>query len=332
MSKLFNMIIVTLILSFIIGIFFTNTYSPTSPESIFIEALLSTIVVGIFVILAVLIVSKIIGKINQIVRKKPPAPKNSVTNFIMNNYGYGIVFITSALFFNVVLNGLGITGILYFVLFTFFCELMVVLYKWTWEKYLNVFSIFTTAVWGAWIGVSWGMNLILLIFLGFVVYDIIAVFRTKIMKNLVIRVLSARSVPPMFLTDMDIVNLRARIRGEADPKKVPVKGHLLGNGDMIFGSAFAVGGLIYFNNFLAGSILVLGCIMGIWLNYYIVEKRKVGLPALPIIFASQFGFYLFFITGNILPIVVSPIIAFVFIDKLAIKQAKKKEKLESLSK
>ncbi len=312
MGKLLNMVFFAMCLAFIAGLLlaFGTPYALKSLSIWIIEYLI--FFAGISVIIAFLFFRK-----------------RSATFFklLKDNYGYGIVFLTSGIFFNSVLLYLGFSSVEYVTLFTFLSGFMVVLYKWTWEKYLNVWTVWTSIMWAAWIGSTWSFETVILIFGGMCVYDIWAVFRTKVMKKLVLSVLTAKSIPPMFLTDMDIQAVRERLSGApSDPNKV-IKGRLLGNGDLILGGMFPVAVAISYG-IPAGILVLIGEAAGMWLNFYVIEKRNVGLPALPLIFGSELAFFLFVLLNQ--PLVILPVmfISYYLIDSMAIRQARKiKDKL-----
>ena len=264
--------------------------------------------------------------------------KFPLIKYVADYYGYGMVLLTTGIFLNFGLPDLGIGGIAYVTLFTFLSGLAVLLYKWFWKQYLNAFTIFVSAILAAYIATIWSMETVLVVFAFLCIYDVIAVFKTKFMKSMILTVLQAKTVPPMFLTDINLSEMIRKLTKQKNKKKSTkpkkVKGHMLGNGDVILASCFAIASFAYLNSIVAGIIILICGSIGIWLNFTIVAKRSVGLPALPLIFASQIGIFIAFISlpvGIVLTISLL-IITYFFIDKMAIRQALKKDKLENISK
>lgn len=315
MDKLKIMIIISMLLAFVSGNLFSLNKNATS--ILIIEYLI--FFTGIAAIVAFIIFRK---------------QSTLFITKLRDWYGFGIVFLSGAILWNFILNYLGVSGLLYVTLFTLFSGLMAVIYGWTWQRYLNAWSIFCCAMWSAWIGSTWNLNMVFEIFAGMCVYDIIAVFRTKIMSNLILKILQAKTIPPMFLTDMDIPAVVNRLNGGALDKSKPIKGHLWGGGDIILGTMLPIAVSIHYG-IIWGIILFFAEILGIMLNFRIVDNRRVGLPALPLLFSSEvaayvlLSFFNYFGFGSLIGGVIILGVTYWSIDRMAVWQRKKIDALKA---
>ena len=316
MDKLMNLIWITMFLSFFLGIALSTFTSQATGVTV-VQYII--FILGCSAIIAVIIFRK---------------HREGIIRVATDYYGFVIIFLASAMLTDPLLSYLGFTGLLFVTLFTLLCGLIVLLYDLFWEKYLNAFSIYTSAIVGAWIGASTSLEIVILLFIGFCVYDILAVFRSKLMRNLVLRVLKAKTVPPLFFTDMNLKDVLDRLEGKQDPKKI-IKGNLLGGGDTLLGSMFPVAATIAYS-IPIGFFVMIGGLAGIWLNFSIVKKRNVGLPALPVICTCEFGFLaipLFLSSiglGSILLAIIIIGVTYYAIDRMAIRQAIKIAKLKAI--
>ena len=74
--------------------------------------------------------------------------------------------------------------------------------------------------------------------------------------------------------------------GDINAPKKPKVTYALGLGDLILPSIFPIAIMLKFGIFPA-FIAVIGATIGVGLNLYIVKKRSIGLPALPLIVSSM---------------------------------------------
>lgn len=312
MDKLDLLMGMSLLLAFTFGIFFSYVAPANSIVLIYIEYF-------IFFLFSIAIFGGLI------LRKFLP----NLTAFLIDYYGYGLMFLSAGIFFVPVLNVAGLAfSLIYVSLVVFLSGVMLILYRDNWKAHLNLFTLFTSAMFATYIGSVTGVPLMIEIFMGLCVYDIMAVFRTKLMATLVSKVLHSKTIPPMFLTDMDLPTVIAKLDNNL-PKNVEIKGHFIGNGDVIMASAFAISvgmGM----NVTYGLLLLVAGFIGIKLNFAISNARKVGLPALPLIFITE----LMALVALNHPTLVTCMYCiggiaagYYFIDGMAIGAAKRKEKL-----
>ncbi len=170
----------------------------------------------------------------------------------------------------------------------------------------NIITLITSIGAGLFIGISLAVNfgfLVVYLFLAFLaVYDYIAVFVLKFMiplakeaasRNLAIMIGSAdlELLPStgkktsLSKKDLEKIN-NSRVRSLIKEGSVPVVSSImLGNGDIILPLSLAVGAYAVYANSLLSTTIIIGSGTGLLITMMLLKRYKVGLPAIPPLFA-----------------------------------------------
>lgn len=183
--------------------------------------------------------------------------------------------------------------------------LAVFAYKKKTNKMRNVITLMTSIGAGVFIGVSIGLSfgfLLLYLLIGvFAIYDYIAVFVLKFMIPLA-KEASNRNLAFMIgSSDLELTpgarkaNLKeVDLSKITDPKvkslikqgNVPVVSSImLGNGDIILPLTLTVGSYAIYGNLFLSTMIIMGSIVGLMVTILLLRKYRVGLPAIPPLFA-----------------------------------------------
>lgn len=181
----------------------------------------------------------------------------------------------------------------------------VFIYKKKTNKMRNVITLMTSIGAAVFIGISIGLSfgfLLLYLLIGvFAIYDYLAVFVLKFMIPLA-KEASNRNLAFMIgSSDLELTPGAKKIHLKeedlskiTDPKvkslikqgNIPVVSSImLGNGDIILPLTLTVGSYAVYANIFLSSMIVVGSMAGLLFTVFLLRKYRVGLPAIPPLFA-----------------------------------------------
>ena len=174
------------------------------------------------------------------------------------------------------------------------------------NKFRNVVTLATSIGAGIFIGISIGLGfgfLALYFLLGiFAVYDYLAVFVLKFMIPFAREAVKRNLAFMIGSSDLEILprgSARRRVEKEdlsrinnTRVKSLIKKGNvpivssvMLGNGDIILPMSLVVGSYVIYANIFLSVMVVVGSTVGLMATMLLLRKYKVGLPAIPPLFA-----------------------------------------------
>lgn len=185
--------------------------------------------------------------------------------------------------------------------------LSVFVYKNRTNRHRNIVTLVTSIGAGVFLGVSIGLSfgflLLYLLLAVFAIYDYIAVFVLKFMipfakeassRNLAFMIGSSDlellprtgpGGPKIKKEELAKIN-NAKVRSLVREGNVPVVSSImLGNGDIILPLMLAVGSYAIYANIFLTSMIAVGSGLGLVMTILLLRKYKVGLPAIPPLFA-----------------------------------------------
>lgn len=218
---------------------------------------------------------------------------------------YIILFGSFFLFF-VLINDLSTTiNITFLSLISLLLAIAVFAYKKRTNKLRNIITLITSIGAGIFIGTniaqSFGFLLLYLLIGIFAVYDYIAVFVLKFMIPFAKR--AAEGNYPFMIGSSDLelsphsgksVLKETELSKITSPKvkqliksgNVPVVSSImLGNGDIILPMTLTVGSYVIYENIFLSMMIVAGSAIGLLATVFLLKKYRVGLPAIPPLFA-----------------------------------------------
>ena len=184
-------------------------------------------------------------------------------------------------------------------------SLAILAYKIKFNKMRNLITMLTSIGAGIFIGASMSLGfgfLVLYLLIGFfAIYDYLAVFVLKFMiplakeasnRNLAFMIGSSdlevnphngKSKP----TKQDLKSIQnPEVRSIVERSGMPVVSSImLGNGDIMLPMTLVVGSYILFGNAFLSLMIICGAGVGLIFTVFLLRKYKVGLPAIPPLFA-----------------------------------------------
>ncbi len=220
---------------------------------------------------------------------------------------YVIVFGSFFLFLILISDIFPSVGIVPISLASLLLAIGLFLYKNKTNKFRNVITLMTTIGAGIFIGISIGISfgfLVLYLLLGlFAIYDYLAVFVFKFMiplakeasnRNLAFMIGSSdiellpkgRSARPKIKKEELSKISNAKIRHLISEGNMPVVSSvMLGNGDIMLPLTLVVGSYAVYANVFLSSMIIVGSVFGLMATILLLRKYRVGLPAIPPLFA-----------------------------------------------
>ncbi len=205
--------------------------------------------------------------------------------------------------------------------FAFAAAVLLFIYKTKTNRNRNLVTMIASIGAGVFIGVSIGISfgfLLLYAMLGiFAIYDYLAVFVLKFMIPFA-QESSKRNLSVMIgSSDMEILPKGSGINkmkkeeiakiSSPEVKNAIARGNvpvvssiMLGNGDIILPMVLATGAYAVYANFFLSAMIIAGAGTGLFATMALLRRYKVGLPAIPPLFAfiSLFLAAAFFLSGN----------------------------------
>lgn len=204
---------------------------------------------------------------------------------------------------------------------SFCAAVLLFVYKSKTNRNRNLVTMIASIGAGVFIGVSIGISfgfLMLYAMLGiFAVYDYLAVFVLKFMipfakeasnRNLSVMIGSSdmeilpkgQGVSKMKKEDIAKISSQEVKSAIAEGSVPMVSSIMLGNGDIILPMVLATGAYAIYANFFLSAMIIAGAGTGLLVTMALLRRYKVGLPAIPPLFAfiSIFLAVAFFVSGS----------------------------------
>lgn len=237
-----------------------------------------------------------------------------ITGTLVKYYFILVVFIIS-LEYSVILSSVAGHAIIGSLLGLGVAILVCAIYYRTWYELFNFWGLFITIFISALVGQEYSLSYMVIWLTFFALYDYAAVFLSKVMKFIVVSFVGMERIPQAFIYEGSLQEIIARLKAKGDGApakknaKKPSNSNLLGLGDLLIPSCFAVS-VIHVSPILAVAVAFFG-FLGLLLNFNILIKHRIGLPAIPLIFAPQVavvGIYFGLLQNNLLYLIAGLVI------------------------
>lgn len=157
----------------------------------------------------------------------------------------------------------------------------------------NICLIFAIAGVGPQLAMFFRTTTVIIVLVLASIYDYIAVFKTKHMVKMFEGISSYGTPFALIIPSRGGMMDKVSRNPLKDKKEVPDAFYMVGTGDVAFPAVFSVALLGDFG-LLAALASIVGSLVGLLVDQYIVEKRGIALPALPAI--SFFAIIAFLLT------------------------------------